>query len=334
MSAAEPSHVAGAKWLEQRLEEWRATARKLARIESGKSAEPAVVLEAIRAFPEMARDLAIARRAAPDGPLTKFLEGVYLHLHRSLFRRPSNALRTLELLFTRDAAAAAYHLRKHIAAVVALFVGSALAGYWLVHTFPELATLFASEEMVETVQRGELWTDNLLNVFPSSLLSVQIFTNNIVVSLFAMCLGVLYGLGTVYLIGMNGFMLGGIFAFTARHDMAERLFAFIVAHGFVELSVICIAGAVGASFGEALARPGELTRGAAFQAAVGRGMQLMVVCLTFLVGAGIIEGFVSPDQRIELGARLAVGLSYFALFALVLSGALGRLRRRRIGGSP
>jgi uncharacterized membrane protein SpoIIM required for sporulation len=107
------------------------------------------------------------------------------------------------------------------------------------------------------------------------------------------------------------------------------LFQFTAAHGFVELSVICIAGAVGMSLGEALARPGELTRAAAFQRAVARGLGLMVVCLVFLVGAGVLEGFVSPNARFSLVARLVIGLSYFALFVLVLSGALGRLGRAR-----
>src|SRR5262249_19232807 len=157
---------------------------------------------------------------------------------------------------------------------------------------------------------------------PSSLLSAQIFTNNIVVSLFALCLGVLYGLGTIYIIATNGLSIGGVFAFTAQYGVAGRLFEFTAAHGFVELSVVCISGAVGASLGEALARPGELTRGAAFQRAVARGMRLMAVCLVFLVGAGLLEGFVSPDPRFPLAARLAIGLTYFGLFLLVLSGAL------------
>ena len=56
------------------------------------------------------------------------------------------------------------------------------AGWWLVATYPELAGLFASAEMIEKVRAGELWTDDLLNVMPSSLLSVSIFTNNVVVA--------------------------------------------------------------------------------------------------------------------------------------------------------
>ena len=323
--------LAGAKWFEQRAAEWRSAGRRLQSLERGRSALPDDVLEAVRAYPEIARDLAIARRAAPGGALTRYLEGVYLELHRSLFRPPAAFWRGVRKLFTHDAAAAARELRWHIAAVTALFVACVGAGAWLVGTYPELATLFASEKMIEGVQHGELWTDNLLSVFPSSLLSAQIFTNNIVVSLFALCLGVLYGLGTLYIIAMNGLSIGGVFAFTAHYGVAERLFEFTAAHGFVELSVVCIAGAVGASLGEALARPGELTRGAAFQQAVARGMRLVAVCLVFLVGAGVLEGFVSPDPRFPLGARLAMGLAYFGLFLLVLSGALGRLGRRARG---
>ena len=322
-------NVAGAKWFEQRVAEWRSAGARLRNLEHGKSVPTGTVLEAVRAYPEIARDLAIARRAAPDAALTKYLEGVYRELHRSLFRPPGAFWRGVLRLFTRDAAAAVRELRWQVATVVSLFVICVCAGAWLVSAYPDLASLFASEQMIDGVQRGQLWTDDLLNVFPSSLLSVRIFTNNIVVSLFALSLGVLYGLGTFYIIAMNGLSIGGIFAFTAQHGIAGRLFEFTAAHGFVELSVICIAGGVGMSLGEALARPGELTRAAAFQCAVARGLKLMVVCLSFLVGAGFLEGFVSPNASFPLGARLAIGLSYFALFLLVLSGALGRFAHAR-----
>jgi uncharacterized membrane protein SpoIIM required for sporulation len=329
MSRDDSERVDRGHWFEYRLPVWRSTADRLARLERGKAAPSELVLDIVRSYPEIARDLAIARRTAPNGPLTKYLERVYLGLHRAIFRPPTAFLRTLRALFADGAAAAAFELRRHIAAVVALFVLCTAAGAWLVHSYPELVTLFASEEMIDHVQRGELWTDGLLNVFPSSLLAVRIFTNNIAVSLFALCLGVFYGLGTFYIIGMNGFMLGGVFAYCVQHGLGRRLFEFTAAHGFVELSVICISGAIGASLGEALARPGELTRAAAFRAAVARGAQLMVVCLAFLVGAGVLEGYVSPDRSISLGPRLAIGLGYFLLFALVLSGAVGRVLDRR-----
>jgi uncharacterized membrane protein SpoIIM required for sporulation len=157
---------------------------------------------------------------------------------------------------------------------------------------------------------------------PSSVLSIQIMANNIMVSLFAFALGALYGLGTLYIISLNGFMLGGVFAFTAKYDMAGRLFNFVVAHGVVELSVICLAGAAGIQLGNALVHPGLKTRTAAFRDAVKQAGTLLPVVVVFLVGAGIIEGYISPDDRFPLGARVTVGVAYGVLLWSVLSGRI------------
>ena len=228
---------------------------------------------------------------------------------------------------------AAWQLRWHIASVSLGFCLAGCAGWWLVASYPELIGLFASEAMIEKVQSGELWTDDLLNVTPSSMLSLGILTNNIVVTLSAASLGVFYGLGTIYIIGLNGLMLGGVFAFTAQHGLAGRLFEFVCAHGFVELSVIAIGGAVGFYIGEAIARPGHLARVESFRRAVSRTSALIVVCVVFLVGAGLIEGYVSPDDRFSLAMRLIIGLGYWVLFLLALIGWPGFWFRRGVAPS-
>ena len=84
-------------------------------------------------------------------------------------------------------------------------------------------TLVASEQMIATVEGGNLWTDDILNVVPSSMLSVQILANNVTVSLFAYAVGIIFGLGTFYIIALNGLMIGGIFAFTYQHHLAMKL---------------------------------------------------------------------------------------------------------------
>ncbi len=315
------------RWLERRLEMWQQTGSDVQRLEQGGSVSPEVALRTIRAYPEIARDLALARRVVPGGRATRRLEAIYAGLHRALMRDPvASRLHIVDFL-ARDLPAAVDSLKRHILWTSALFVACCVAGWWAVASYPELIGLFAAEEMIETVHAGELWTDGLLNVMPSSLLAVGIFTNNIVVAMTAMCLGVFYGLGTIYVISLNGLMLGGIFAFTARHDLAWRLFDFVCAHGFVELSAICIAGAVGVSVGEALARPGNSTRSAAFQSAVRSGGQVILACVVFLIGAGIIEGYVSPNPNFSTASRLAIGLGYWGCFVVVLSGRAIRLRR-------
>jgi uncharacterized membrane protein SpoIIM required for sporulation len=254
-----------ARWFERRTPAWRSLEAELTELEGRSTVASERVLDAMRQYPEIARDVAIARRTAPNSAITRRLQQIYARIHREIHRAPKAWREEVNRLVTGDAPRAASRLKWHIGSVSVGFVLAACAGWWLVATYPELAGLFASEAMIEKVQAGELWTDDLLNIMPSSLLSVSIFTNNVVVALTAVSLGVLYGLGTIYIIGLNGLMLGGVFAFTAEHGMAGRLFEFVCAHGFVELSVIAVAGAIGFSIGEAIARPGHRTRVGAFR---------------------------------------------------------------------
>lgn len=308
------------KWFEERSPVWTALSSDLRKIDGRARVAPQEALAAVRVYPEIARDLAIARRFSPGGALTRHLEQIYLQAHRLVFRKPIRLREELIDLFLREAAGIVRSLRGHILWVTLLFILSAGAGYWLVATYPELAALFASEEMIDTVASGQLWTDSLMNVVPSAVLSVGIFTNNIVVALVTFCLGALYGLGTLYIIGLNGLLLGSVFAMTAQYGQAGRLFQFVAAHGFVELSVICIAGAAGASLGEALARPGGRTRSEAFRDATARGARLLVVCAALLVGAGLIEGYISPNPAFALPVRLMIGLGYWVFMLALLTG--------------
>jgi uncharacterized membrane protein SpoIIM required for sporulation len=269
----------------------------------------------------------------PGSNLCRELENILLKAHESVFRRPTQLKAQLIELFRDDVPRVFHDMRATIWITVGIFLGTGLLGWLLVSFNPELASLFASEKMIEEVQRGELWTDGILNIVPSSVLSVQIMANNIMVSLFAFALGALYGLGTIYILALNGFMLGGIFAFTAKYDLAGRLFNFVIAHGVVELSVICLAGAAGIQLGNALVHPGLKTRTMAFRDAVKHAATLLPVVVVFLVGAGIIEGYISPDDSYPLAVRVVIGLGYGILLWTVLSGRIWARNRILYGDS-
>lgn len=312
-------------WLKSRQANWEnlKTLLKIERATGALKVEEAKGL--IQGFRSLVRDVSLARSTIPASRLTGQLEALLAETHDTIYRAPHNLRQDFTQLIRKEVPAVVASLRGVILATMALFIGSAAAGWLLVYSYPELASLIASEEMINSVQRGELWTDGLLNIVPSAWLSLSIMTNNILVTLFAFVLGALYGLGTIYIVSLNGLMLGGAFAFTAQYDLDGRLFKFIVAHGVVELSIVCIAAAAGIQLGEALARPGKYTtRAEAFRAAVTQAGKLLPVCALFLVGAGLIEGYISPNDSYNLTLRIAVGLGYGALMWLVLSGRIWR----------
>lgn len=313
-------------WLASRVETWRELNPRLEALEKSHNHSPAEALQAIELYRSLGRDLSIARRVLPDSRVTQALERSFAKLHSIIYRKPHDWRARTLLLFREEIPQIVSELRGAILWVTLLFVLSAGAGWWLVSSYPELIALLASEQMINQVESGRLWTDDILNVAPSSVLSLGILSNNIAVSLMAFCVGVFFGLGTIYIIATNGLMLGAMFAFTHQHGLAGGLLKFVMAHGVVELSVICLAGAAGTLLGEALIRPTHPTRRESFQHAASKGSRLLLLCALLLIGCGFIEGYLSPDPDFPMISRVIVGFGY----GIVMVGALtGHLFGRR-----
>src|SRR5262249_36712673 len=270
----------------------------------------------------LAHDLARARALMPASRTRAYLESAYARAHATLHHGAWHASSALRHLLIEETPCAVRWLAPYLLWTTLIFILAGCAGYALVHSYPELIALFASPDTIASVERGQLWTQGLLNVVPSSVLSVQILTNNIVVTLFAYCLGFLFGLGTLYILGLNGLMLGAIFAFVGQHGLAGALLRFLSSHGCVGPSVSCLSGAAGAAIGEALIRPGAGGRLESFRAAALRTVPVLVSCAVLLVGSGLIEGFISPDPRFSLATRVAVGVGYWCLMVAFLTGRL------------
>jgi uncharacterized membrane protein SpoIIM required for sporulation len=309
----------------QRAGLWREAQARLDRLDNARTEDATDAARVADDYRMLAHDLARVRDLLPATRTREYLEGVYARAHGALHQgawRPGSALRQ----FTRvELPAAIIWLAPYLWWTTLIFLLAAAAGYALVHRYPDLIGLFASPDLIASVERGKLWTDGLLNIVPSSVLSVQILANNVVVSLFAYCAGLFFGLGTLYVLGLNGLMLGAVFAFVGAHGLAGELAGFIVAHGCVELSVMCLSAAAGAAVGEALIRPGRAGRMRSFNEAALRSGRVLIACAVLLVGAGLIEGFVSPNPRVPVGLRVAIGVGYWLLMVSVLSGRLFRI---------
>jgi uncharacterized membrane protein SpoIIM required for sporulation len=312
-----------------RARAWQEADARIARFARGRTDDAADAVRLVDDYRLLAHELARARALLPASRTREYLESAYARAHATLHHGAMHFGSVLKRLFTVETPAAMRWLAPYLAWTTLIFVLAAWAGYALVHRYPELIALFASPDMIASVEGGKLWTQGLLNIVPSSVLSAQILTNNIVVSLCAYCLGFLFGLGTLYILGLNGLMLGAFFAFVGQHGLTRELFSFVVPHGCVELSVMCLSGAAGAAIGEALVRPGEAGRLESFRAAALRSAVVLMSCAVLLVGAGLIEGFISPDPRVALPARLAIGLGYWCLMVALLSGWLFRIPARR-----
>jgi uncharacterized membrane protein SpoIIM required for sporulation len=306
----------------QRNKQWEAATARAERLAREQATDLSDATQMANDYRLLAHDLARARRLVPDSRARQYLEAAYARAHSTLYRETWRPGQALLQLFRDDLPVVMHWLRPYILWSTVIFTLAVFSGYWLVSTYSDLIGLFASPDLITTVEHGQLWTQGILNVVPSSVLSLQILTNNIVVSLFAYCAGFVFGLGTLYILGLNGLMLGAVFAFTGLHGLDGALFRFIVAHGCVEISVMVLSSAAGAAVAESLVRPGNADRLKSFQTAALRSGKLLIACAWLLVGSGLIEGYLSPRSDLSLTTRITIGLSYWVFMLALLNGYL------------
>ena len=163
---------------------------------------------------------------------------------------------------------------------------------------------------------GRLWTEipGLLRPLAASAIA----TNNIQVSLLAFAGGILFGTLTVYVLIFNGLLLGAIFGYTHVYGLDDQLAAFVSPHGYLELTVIFIAGGAGLRVAWALIHPGLLGRRDALVQAGREAVLLVIGTIPILLLAGLIEGFVSPSSlpdplKLLFGLITGIALHLFLL---------------------
>jgi uncharacterized membrane protein SpoIIM required for sporulation len=169
--------------------------------------------------------------------------------------------------------------------------------------------------MIQGIEQHKMWTESIVTIKPVA--SSGILTNNLTVSIFTYALGITAGLGTAYMMWVNGLMLGVIATACWQRGMSLKLWSFVAAHGVLELPAIFIAGGAGFIVARGLLFPGALPRGESLVRAGKLSAQLFFGTIPMLLIAGVIEGFISPsDIPIAMKFGLAAGL--FTLLVLYL----------------
>lgn len=145
--------------------------------------------------------------------------------------------------------------------------------------------------------------------------------NNIGVSFRTFAGGLLFGLGAVFFLLVNGFLIGGVSGHVAQLGYGEAFFSFVIGHGAFELTAIVFSGAAGLMLGHALIKPGSMSRIAALQASgkdailVIYGSTLMLVCAAFLEAFWSSSTAVPTTVKFGIGALLWVIVAIYCIYA-------------------
>jgi uncharacterized membrane protein SpoIIM required for sporulation len=257
--------------------------------------------------------LAAARRGVPARALES-LSLALLEVERRRRPPPPPTVRRLRRFLREDVPAAVWAERHHVARVAAVLAASALFGFAVARVDAEVARALVGDDLADAIEAGARWTDRIAEDDAYASTSLAVIVNNVGVGLRVFALGVFGGVATLLGVMHNGLTLGAVFGYATMLGTQATLARFLVAHGPVELSMICVAGAAGLCLGRAVLAPGRRTRLQALRHEGARGVRLLAFATIGFVVIGTVEGFVSPGQHFPLLLNVAVGLSLWLLF--------------------
>ncbi len=283
-------------WLKKRKPHWERLEKILA--QSGLSGVSALSYRELQElgllYRQVAADLASVREDPASTRLAAYLNQLMSRAHNLVYMGRKSRPGGIGAFYARVFPRVFRSTFNYTLTAFVIFIAAAAAGFLACLGDPTFQRFFLGGPMSDTIERHKMWTESIVAIKP--LASSQIMTNNIAVSLAAFAMGITAGVGTVYMMLMNGLMLGVISAACWQGGMGLNLAEFVFPHGVLELPAIFIAGGGGLLIARAILFPGALPRRDALVFYGGQGVRLALGIIPILVVAGIIEGFLSPSH--------------------------------------
>ncbi len=299
------------RWLEKRRPHWNRLEQLVAA--SGRRSvtalTPAELQELALLYRQSASDLSTVREDPTSTQLAAYLNQLLGRAHNLIYMGRRSDKRGIWTFYKEIYPRIFRETFADTFLAFLLFFVAAVAGLLMGFADPGFSHYFLGPHMMQSIENHKMWTDSIVTVKP--LASSGILTNNMSVAFAAFAAGIT-GIGTVWMMLMNGLMMGVVAVACWREGMSLPLWSFVAAHGVLELPAIFIAGGAGLGIAKGLLFPGVLPRKESLVQAGAKSVRLVLGTIPILLIAGVVEGFVSPTS-------LPAGLKF------LLAAALGTL---------
>ena len=298
-----------------------------------KQREPDVYNQLPTHYRQLCHQLAIAKHRRYSPTLVNRLNNLVLACHNIIYAQSTRFRYQWLRFFLADFPRALYVNRRYVWLSVLLFVGPGLLlgilcfnNHNLIYSVMDWDQVRNMEEMYNPDNRilgRERQADSDLQMFGYYI------WNNIGIAFRTFASGILFGIGTLFLIIYNGVVIGAVAGHLTQLGYIETFYPFVVGHGSFELTALILSGAAGLKIGMVLLSPGPFTRGAALRFAARDVVQILLGAAAMLLVAAFIEAFWSSKGSLPLSVKYSVG----ALLWTIVLAYLYYFARRNSGGS-
>lgn len=261
------------------------------------------------------------------GYLENLIARAYAEIHER--RRAKQSLKDAQRLFRIFPQTFRCHLKAFSLVLIVTLIGACFGGFVLLKD-PEakavilpFSHLYLSPEkrVAEEMEEKGARLSGHQAEFAGSLM-----THNIKVAIFAMGLGLTFGIGTLISLFYNGIILGAVSVDYIMAGQGTFLVGWLLPHGSIEIPAFLVAGQAGLVLAQALIGYGDRTP-------AGQRLRRILPDLTVLISgvavmliwAGLVESFFSQYHAPVIPYSLKISFGAVELLLLVLYlGSVGR----------
>lgn len=287
-------------------------------------------------FITLTDDLSYARTHYPNSQNTRYLNALAARVHQSIYRNKKEHVSRFVYFWKYDLPLVCYEARRQMLYAFIIFAAAVGLGALSAAHDNTFARLIMGDSYVNMTLEN-IATGDPMGVYKSMgqlEMFVIITINNIRVSLTTFAFGLLFSIGSGFLLFQNGVMLGAFQYFFHQKGLFLTSFLSIWIHGTIEISAIIIAGAAGLVMGNSILFPGTYPRLESFKNGAKKGLKIVVGLVPLFIIAGFLESYVTRLTDWHWTAKAAVILTsaFFIVYYFVIYPA--QLNKRNATAYP
>jgi hypothetical protein len=219
--------VISTRWLEKRRPHWNRLEQLVAN--SGRksitSLTSAELQELALLYRQSASDLSSVREDPTSRQLAVYLNQLLGRAHNLIYMGRRASRRGMWTFYKDTYPRIFRETFPDTFAAFVLFLVAGVAGVLMGLADPSFSRYFLGPRMMQSIESHKMWTDSIVTVKPMA--SSGILTNNISVAFAAFAFGITAGIGTIWMMLLNGLMMGVIGVACWREGMSLPLWSFV-----------------------------------------------------------------------------------------------------------
>ena len=273
-------------------------------------------------FIQVTDDLAFAKTFYPDSKTTAYLNALAAGLHQSIYKNKTEKSNRFISFWKYELPLIFYTYRKQLLYAFLFFFVFSLMGALSAKYDDSFVRIILGDGYVDMTEANIAKNDPFAvykqeNEF---LMWLAIGGNNIYVALRTFVCGIFASVGTVYMLFVNGIMLGSFqyFFFSKSLGMASVLVIWV--HGTLEISSIIIAGAAGLVLGNSILFPKTFSRIESLKRGAKDGMKIAIGLVPIFIVAAFFESFITRHTEMPIwlsSSILAASLIFIIWYVII-----------------